>query len=237
MGSTSEPILLQIDALKHEIKEIGRATEESLERLHRLVDAILTKKRRHQLLVLCLLQLRDLVYYFSVHAYRITMKQLSAMPLQNFLPVKALQFAHLFREYSHPVGHLLNFPMIKEVINNICIYIIANTVHIQCVCLTGCWLGNPLGAPGSKDRVWVTCCVTQDEVTTATNSTATEKALALRLMKIFFTEDKLAEGNCTPAAGRQVLDANILAGIRGKSHQFTVCAHCITIFVASFSSH
>ena len=159
------------------------------------------------------------------------MKQLSAMPLQNFLPVKALQFAHLFREYSHPVGHLLNFPLIKEVINNICIYIMANTVHIQCVCLTGCWLGNPLGAPGSKDRVWVTCCVTQDEVTTATNSTTTEKALALRLMKIFFTEDKLAEGNCTPAAGRQVLDANILAGIRGKSHQFTVYAHCITILL------
>ena len=70
LGSTSEPsepILLQIDALKHEIKEIGRATEESLERLHRKVDAILTKKRRHQLLVICLLQLHDLVCYFSVH--------------------------------------------------------------------------------------------------------------------------------------------------------------------------
>lgn len=47
-------------------------------------------------------------------------------------------------------------------------------------------------------------------------NTSTVKALGLRLLTEFFSQEQLANGNCTPAAGRDVLNKEILGGIRGK---------------------
>ena len=42
---------------------------------------------------------------------------------------------------------------------------------------------------------------------------------ALRLLSVFFSEEELAEGNCTYAEGRKLLDQDILNGIKCKSNK------------------
>ena len=40
--------------------------------------------------------------------------------------------------------------------------------------------------------------------------------LAVNLLSVFFTREQMAEGNCTPAPSRQMLDPTVIHGIRCK---------------------
>ena len=45
---------------------------------------------------------------------------------------------------------------------------------------------------------------------------------ALRLLSVFFTDEELAESNCTDAKGRKLLDQSILWGIKCKYIIFNI---------------
>ena len=70
----------------------------------------------------------------------------------------------------------------------------------------GCWLGDPHG-----DNVWVA----NGAAEVVSNNPA---KLALALMAIFFTKKEMANGNCNPAPSRQLLNPNVITGIRCKFH-------------------
>ena len=43
---------------------------------------------------------------------------------------------------------------------------------------------------------------------------------ALKLLSVFFTDDDLAESNCTRAEGRKLLDQNIIVAIKGRIYGY-----------------
>ena len=90
---------------------------------------------------------------------------------------------------------------------------------------SGCWLGNPVAASSSKDRVWVAGNVQQEKISDATSATSSVKSLGLWLLTTLFSEEQLAAGNCTPAQGRQVLSQDVMSGICGKKLLFCVAAY------------
>ena len=54
----------------------------------------------------------------------------------------------------------------------------------------------------------------QFEQITATAHTSDPAKFALKLLSVFFSDEELAESNCTFAEGRRMLDQNILLGIK-----------------------
>ena len=44
----------------------------------------------------------------------------------------------------------------------------------------------------------------------------TPARLAVNLLTVFFSREKIAAGNCTPAPNRELLDQRVIRGIKGQ---------------------
>ncbi len=80
----------------------------------------------------------------------------------------------------------------------------------------GAWFGNP---HNKAQMVWMTFqSEEQLQQFRNVNTTRPKDAAkyALRLLTLFFSEEELAESNCTPAEGRKLLDQKTLSAIKRK---------------------
>ena len=73
-----------------------------------------------------------------------------------------------------------------------------------------CILGDPRG-----EHVTITG-YTQSQVKAKEVSVVDAGPLALSLMDLFFSREEMARGNCTDAEGRNLLEPEIISGIRCK---------------------
>ncbi|KAL5518132.1 hypothetical protein EMCRGX_G003815 [Ephydatia muelleri] len=79
----------------------------------------------------------------------------------------------------------------------------------------GCWLGNPSSHGDERQKVWIPLG-DQGKVEMAETISKNAPRLAVNLLFVFFTREKLASGNCTPAPNRELLDQKVIHGIRRK---------------------
>ncbi|KAL5516812.1 hypothetical protein EMCRGX_G002231 [Ephydatia muelleri] len=77
----------------------------------------------------------------------------------------------------------------------------------------GCWLGNPSSHGDERQKVWIPLG-DQGKVEMAETISKNAPRLAVNLLSVFFTREKLASGNCTPAPNRELLDQKVIHGIR-----------------------
>ena len=73
-----------------------------------------------------------------------------------------------------------------------------------------CILGDPRG-----EHV-VLSGYTQAQVKAKENSATDACALARKLMELFFTREEMANGNCTEADGRTLLNPEVISGMKCK---------------------
>ena len=77
---------------------------------------------------------------------------------------------------------------------------------------TGVWLGDPYGREG-VEKILIPGFTTQ-QVRAVDTKSKTPTKLALTLLDVFFTREKLAKSLCTRWEGREQLDPMIIEGIR-----------------------
>ena len=58
---------------------------------------------------------------------------------------------------------------------------------------------------------------------------------ALRLLSILFTNDVLANSNCTPAEGRNLIDLNVLLAIKGRQSR-QIATTCFMFVQCSYTA-
>lgn len=87
-------------------------------------------------------------------------------------------------------------------------------VYITSANQLGAWLGDPKASVGS-DKL-LTPNFTQQQVRSVDTRARDSTKLALGLLDIFFTKDKLSRSLCTKWDGREQLDPDIIEGIRCK---------------------
>ena len=73
----------------------------------------------------------------------------------------------------------------------------------------GCWLGDPSTHAAEDKKVWVAGGDVERVQAAELTSPSPEK-LAINLMAVFFREEQLAQGCCTPAPGRVLLSPRII---------------------------
>ena len=92
-------------------------------------------------------------------------------------------------------------------------------MHVCCVlpfCVAiQCILGDPRG-----EHV-VLSGYTQANVKAEEYSATDACALARKLMELFFTREEMANGNCTEADGRILLNPEVISGIRCKIYLYS----------------
>ena len=81
------------------------------------------------------------------------------------------------------------------------------------LCAIGCWLGSPHTHVIERKKIWIPRG-DANKVSMAEAISTNPPRLACNLLSVFFTKDELSKGNCTPAQGRNLLDPNIIQGIR-----------------------
>ena len=89
-----------------------------------------------------------------------------------------------------------------------------------------CFLGDPKGAVGEK-RIFIKG-TSQMQVRAQEARSKSACKLALELLSLFFTKEKMAESLCTPLEGKKLLNPEIIEGIHRKS--------CSTLNITVFSN-
>ncbi|KAL5491693.1 hypothetical protein EMCRGX_G017030 [Ephydatia muelleri] len=77
----------------------------------------------------------------------------------------------------------------------------------------GCWLGDPHSHCDERHKIWVPLG-DPGKVEMAEAISKNAARLAIHLLSVFFSREKIACGNCTPAPNRELLDQRVIHGIR-----------------------
>eukprot|EP00731_Ephydatia_muelleri_P014656 Em0008g376a len=76
-----------------------------------------------------------------------------------------------------------------------------------------CWLGDPHSHCDERHKIWVPLG-DPGKVEMAEAISKNAARLAIHLLSVFFSREKIACGNCTPAPNRELLDQRVIHGIR-----------------------